>query len=99
MWRCISTVRLLGRIDRALFISIADLLLDAGANTEECLETIGTCLQVALGRGDEELAEYLLSRGAHSDGLATQRCGTPLQEAVANGCYNIIPKLLQIKVS
>lgn len=94
-WRCISTGHLFRRIDRALIISIADLLMDAGVNIGECLKTIGTCLQVALRQGDEDFADYLLSRGAHWDGPATEYCGTPLQEAVASGCYNIVPKLLQ----
>lgn len=95
VWQYLSADRFLRETDPDLHRSIADLLLDAGANIDGRSETIGTCLQVILGHGDEELADYLLFRGANSDAPATQNFGTPLQEAVANGCYNIIPKLLQ----
>lgn len=95
VWSYISVAPLRRRMDSALRISIVDLLLDAGANIDGPSEMIGTCLQVALGQRDEELADHILSRGAHSDGPATRHFGTPLQEAIANGCYSIIPRLLR----
>ncbi|KAL2855629.1 ankyrin repeat-containing domain protein [Aspergillus pseudodeflectus] len=81
-------------------IEVIDLLLTKGApiNALSPREMVN-CLQVALHRGCQQIAKFLLQRGASPDMAATADIATPLQEAIDRGYFDIIGIILKQDVN
>ncbi|WP_054698135.1 ankyrin repeat domain-containing protein [Desulfosarcina cetonica] len=72
---------------------IVRLLLEYGANADDCLDDGETPLHIAAFEGAEDCVKFLLKAGANPN-VQTSEGKTPLMNASQSGSYNIVLALL-----
>jgi ankyrin repeat protein len=81
-------------------IGVINLLLRHGVQIgQQHPVTHATCLQVALHRGCQQLAKFLLEQGASPDIPATADIATPLQETIDRRYLDIVEMILEKDVN